>query len=66
MGKQAENTSNFYDYADKLYRHAYESQLVTQYKDKNIKYLATLRYEQLIKGILDKSCKKFFFMFFEK
>jgi len=66
MGKQAENTANFYDYADKLYHHSYESQLVTQYKDEKINYLATLRYKQLTKGILDKNSKKFFLMFFEK
>ncbi|WP_326514182.1 hypothetical protein [Clostridium intestinale] len=52
--KEFDVISKFYDHADKLYHHADEMQLVTQYKGEKINYLATLRYKQLTKEILDK------------
>jgi hypothetical protein len=52
--KEFDVISKFYDYADKLYYHADEMQLVTQYKGEKINYLSTLRYKQLTKEILDK------------
>jgi len=52
--KDFEVIRKFYDYADKLYHHADEMQLVTQYKGEKINYLATMRYKQLTKEIIDK------------
>lgn len=52
--KDFEVICKFYDYADKLFHHADEMQLVTQYKGEKINYLATLRQKQLTKEIIDR------------